>query len=164
MNRKYLLKSPLKVARITRLIAKVIDLFIVLIISIFFYPGGIILGVLYISACDALQNGQSVGKKFIGFSVSSLEDGQPCSFRQSFIRNLPISVPLIFSIFPIWGWIFSILIAPPLILLEVYLLFKLDSGHRLGDVMADTSVVGVDGNKIFDKKKQSSWFEASRET
>ena len=164
MNRKYLLKSPLKVARITRLIAKAIDLFIVLIISIFFYPGGIILGVLYISICDSLHSGQSVGKKFIGFSVISLDDGEPCSFKQSFVRNLPISVPLIFSIFPIWGWIFSILIAPPLILLEIYLLFKLDSGHRLGDVMADTSVVGVDGAKVTYKKKQSSWFESTKET
>ena len=163
MNRKYLLKSPLKVARITRLIAKAIDLFIVLIISIFFYPGGIILGVLYISICDALHGGQSVGKKFIGFSVISLDNGEPCSFKQSFVRNLPISVPLIFSIFPIWGWIFSILIAPPLILLEIYLLFKLDSGHRLGDVMADTSVVGVDGAKVTYKKKQSSWFESTKE-
>ena len=67
-----------------------------------------------------------------------------------------------FSIFPFWGWIFSILIAPPLILLEVYLLFKLDSGHRLGDVMADTSVVPLTGAKVSSKKQPSSWFETSR--
>tara|TARA_B100000287_G_scaffold150987_1_gene142838 strand:+ start:681 stop:1175 length:495 start_codon:yes stop_codon:yes gene_type:complete len=162
MNRKYFLNSPQKVARLTRLVAKAIDLFIVLIVSIPFYPGGVLLGVIYISVCDALRGGQSVGKKFIGFSVISLDDGRPCSYKQSFIRNLPLSVPFIFSIFPFWGWIFSVLISPPLILLEVYLLFKLDSAHRLGDVMADTSVVSLTGAKISSKKQPSSWFETSR--
>ncbi len=158
MNRKYLLKSSLRVANLSRLIAKGIDLFILLILSIFFYPLGIILSFVYMSIADSLQNGQSVGKKFMGFAVISLEDGKPCTVRQSFVRNLPILIPLIFSIFPLWGWVISLLIGVPLILLEVYLLFKLDSGHRLGDVMADTSVLPNDGMQVPVKERKDTWF------
>ena len=66
---KYILKSSIKVARFTRIIAKVLDLFLVLILSMFFYPLGVILGIVYISFSDSLQNGQSIGKKIMGFSV-----------------------------------------------------------------------------------------------
>ncbi len=164
MDRKYLLKSSIKVARVSRLVAKAIDLFIVLILSIFVYPLGIILSVAYIAISDSLQNGQSVGKKFMGFAVISLEDGKPCTVKQSAIRNLPIIIPLAIAIVPIWGWIFAFLIGVPLILLEVYLLYKLDSGHRLGDVMADTSVMANDGTAAQIKKRKDSWFEESQPT
>jgi len=164
MDRKYLLKSSIKVARVSRLVAKAIDLFIVLILSIFVYPLGIILSVAYIAISDSLQNGQSVGKKFMGFAVISLEDGKPCTVKQSAIRNLPIIIPLAIAIVPIWGWIFSFLIGVPLMLLEVYLLYKLDSGHRLGDVMADTSVMANDGTAAQIKKRKDSWFEEGQPT
>ena len=163
-NRKYLLKSTFNVARLTRLIAKSIDLFIVLILSIFFYPIGIFLAVIYIGISDSLQNGQSVGKKFMGFAVISLDDGKPCSVKQSAMRNLPIIIPLMMAIVPFWGWILSVLIGIPLILLEVYLLYKLDSGHRLGDVVADTSVVSNDGSHVAIKKRKTSWFEETAQT
>jgi len=163
MDRKYLLNSPFKVALLTRLIAKAIDLFIVLILSIFVYPVGVILSLIYIAVSDSLQNGQSVGKKFMGFAVISLEDGSPCSLKQSFIRNLPILVPLFFAIVPLWGWIIALLLGIPLFVLEIYLLFKLDSGHRLGDVMADTSVMANDGHSVVVKNGKTSWFDAEAE-
>ena len=72
MKKKYLLKSAIRVARLSRLLAKLIDMFLVIILSIFFYPLGIILSVIYLSVADSLQNGQSVGKKFIGFAVISV--------------------------------------------------------------------------------------------
>ncbi len=148
MDRKYLLKSPLKTAKLARLIAKSIDLFIVLILSIFFYPVGILLAFTYISLCDAFYGGQSVGKKFMGFKVISIEDGSPCNYKKSFIRNLPISIPLFVAIIPLWGWVLAFFIGVPLILLELYLLFSLDSGHRLGDVLADTTIVSSDELKV----------------
>lgn len=159
MEKKYILKSAFQVARLARLVAKAIDLFIVLVLSIFFYPVGIILSIIYISIADSLQNGQSVGKKIMGFAVISLEDGTPCNTRQSFVRNLPIIIPLGIAIIPLVGWIISFLIAVPLFALELYLLFKLDSGHRLGDVMADTSVMANDGTPEQVKKRKTSWFE-----
>ncbi len=139
--------------------AKMVDLFIVLILSTLFYPFGLILALIYMGISDSLYDGQSVGKRLMGFAVISLEDGTPCSLKQSLIRNLPIIVPMAFAIIPLWGWIFCSILAVPLILLEVYLLFKLDSGHRLGDVMADTSVIANDPNRVDLRKAQKGWFE-----
>jgi uncharacterized RDD family membrane protein YckC len=159
MKKKYLLRSSERIALFSRLMAKGIDIFIVMILSMFFYPLGILLAAIYLAFADSLQNGQSVGKKFIGFAVISLEDGKPCSLKQSIIRNLPFLVPLCFAIIPFWGWIFSILLGVPLLLLELYLLFKLDSGHRLGDVMADTTVIANDGHRMDLRKKKRSWYD-----
>ena len=58
---------------------------------------------------------------------------------------------------PLGILVFIILIVP-LLLLEVYLLFKLDTGHRLGDVMADTTVIGNDPNRVDIRKAQETWF------
>jgi uncharacterized RDD family membrane protein YckC len=160
MNRKYFLDAPIRTAKFSRLIAKVIDLFIVFILSVFFYPLGIIMAMGYLGVSDAMSTGQSVGKKFMGFRVVSLEDGSPCNLKQSLIRNLPLLVPLFLAIIPIWGWIFSFLTGIPLIFLEVYLIYKLDSGHRLGDVMADTTVMAHDMDFMTTKKKRNSWFES----
>ncbi len=159
MNKKYLLESSLKVARFSRLMAKAIDLFIVVVVSIIFYPLGVIISIGYMTVADALQNGQSVGKKMIGFQVMSLEDGSPCSIRQSFVRNLPIIVPLFFAMIPFWGWFFTLLLGLPFIGLEIYLIYKLDSGHRLGDVMADTTVMANDDTLAQIKNRKTSWFE-----
>ena len=140
MKKKYLIKTNQRNALLGRLMAKGLDLFCALIISTLLYPFGLYLSILYIAFADALKNGQSIGKKILGFSVTHLETGKSCSFKMSAIRNLPIIVPLIFSIIPLWGWAFSLILGVPLILLEIYLLSKLDSGLRLGDVMADTVV------------------------
>ena len=159
MKRKYLLKTGINTSKVSRLLAKMVDLFIVLILSTLFYPFGLILALIYMGISDSLYDGQSVGKRLMGFAVISLEDGTPCSLKQSLIRNLPIIVPMAFAVIPLWGWIFCSILAVPLILLEVYLLFKLDSGHRLGDVMADTSVIANDPNRVDLRKAQKGWFE-----
>lgn len=159
MNKKYLLKSTFKVALLSRLFAKAIDFFIVIVLSFFFYPFGVVLGTLYIALCDGLQEGQSVGKRVVGFRVVSMEDGKPCTFNQSLIRNLPFGVPLLFTIVPVWGWIFSAFIGLPLILLELYLLLKIASGNRLGDVMADTTVMSpLNQGEPVKSKTPGGWF------
>ena len=159
MNRKYLLKNAIHNSRIARIIAKGIDLGIVSALCIFYYPFGLMLALFYLSVCDSFHEGQSVGKKVIGFSVISLEDGKPCSLKQSVIRNLPIVLPLGFAIIPLWGWFICAILSVPLIFLELYLLFKLDSAHRLGDVMADTSVIANDQNRADIRKPKNTWFE-----
>jgi uncharacterized RDD family membrane protein YckC len=164
MDRKYLLEKAIRVAKLTRLIAKAIDLFIVLCFSIWLYPLGLILGIIYISVSDGLNQGQSAGKKFMGFAVKSLEDGSPCSYKQSVIRNLPFVFPLTLAIVPFWGWILGGILGLALVGLELYLLYNLDSGHRLGDVMADTSVMANDDNFVGVKKRKTSWFETKTST
>lgn len=161
-NKKYLLRSSFNSARLSRLLAKAIDIFLVIIMSLLFYPFGLLVALFYMGLSDSLYDGQSVGKRLIGFAVISLEDGRPCTVKQSIIRNLPILIPMAFAIIPLWGWIICSIFAVPLILLEVYLLFKLDSGHRLGDVMADTSVIGNDPNRNDIRKNQSSWFDGQK--
>ena len=158
MDKDYLLKKSIRTAKNFRLLAKLIDLFIVLLLSVFFFPLGVILAICYIGVADSIQHGQSVGKRFMGFRVISTEDGQPCSIKQSVIRNLPIIIPLFLAIIPLWGWILATIIGIPLMLLEAYLLYKLETGHRLGDVMADTTVMAHDDNKLAAKKRKSSWF------
>jgi uncharacterized RDD family membrane protein YckC len=160
MSKKYLLNSGLRTAKLSRVLAKAIDIFIVVILSMLFYPLGVILGVLYMSIADSFQRGQSAGKKFIGFGVLSLEDGKPCKTKQSIIRNLPFTIPILFLIIPIWGWILSIILFVPFMLLELYFIFNLDSGHRLGDVMADTTVIANDQNQQLAAQKKNSWFDA----
>ena len=162
MKKKYILRSSIRTAKLSRIIAKGIDLFIVLILAMLFYPFGLLLSLTYLAISDSLHGGQSVGKKFIGFSVISLEDGKPCTPKQSVIRNLPLLIPLAFSIIPPWGIIFCTILIIPLVLLELYLLFKLDSGHRLGDVMADTTVIGNDPDRVDIRKAQESWFKNSK--
>jgi hypothetical protein len=58
---------------------------------------------------------------------------------------------------PFWGWILCVLLSIPLSFLELYFLFKLDSAHRLGDVMADTTVVGNDPQSM--SVRRQTWFE-----
>lgn len=164
MDRKYLLEKAIRVAKLTRLIAKGIDLFIVLCFSIWLYPLGLILGIIYMAVSDGLGHGQSVGKKFMGFAVKSLEDGSPCSYKQSIVRNLPFLLPLILAIVPFWGWILGGILGVALVGLELYLLYNLDSGHRLGDVMADTSVMANDDNFVGVKNRKSSWFTSKTTT
>ncbi len=159
IDKKYLLNSGIRTAKLSRVLAKCIDLFLVLILCFLFYPFGVVLGVLYMSISDSIQKGQSAGKKFIGFAVVSLEDGQPCSKRQSMIRNLPLTIPIAFLIVPIWGWILAFVIIIPMALLELYFIFNLDTGHRLGDVMADTTVIANDQTREMFSKKNGSWFE-----
>lgn len=158
MKRKQFLDSTLAKARLNRLVAKCIDLGLVILGAVFYYPMGLILGVIYLCISDSLYEGQSIGKRMMGFGVISTIDGSPCSTWQSFIRNLPFTVPLFFLIFPFWGWIFSAIFAVPLAAMEVYFLFKDKSPHRLGDIMADTTVIANDGTRLDLRKQKNPWF------
>jgi uncharacterized RDD family membrane protein YckC len=160
MKRKSLLTGPLYRARWSRLIAKSIDIGLVTLGAIFYYPMGLILGIVYICISDSLYDGQSIGKRFMGFGVVSLIDGSPCSAWQSLIRNLPFTVPLFFLVFPFWGWVFSAVFALPLTAMEVYYLFRGDTAHRLGDIMADTTVIANDGTRLDLRKTKAPWFDS----
>jgi uncharacterized RDD family membrane protein YckC len=159
MNRKLLLTGPIYRARRSRLIAKSIDIGLVTLGAVFYYPMGLILGVIYLCVADSLYDGQSIGKRFMGFGVVSLIDGSPCSAWQSFIRNLPFTLPLGFLVFPFWGWFIAGVFALPLAAMEVYFLFRGDTAHRLGDIMADTTVIANDGTRLDLRKSKGSWFD-----
>ncbi|WP_158622904.1 RDD family protein [Aquabacterium soli] len=48
--------------------------------------------VLYLLICDGLPGGQSIGKKFTRSAVVHVDTGRPCSYLQSFVRNLCLIV------------------------------------------------------------------------
>ena len=78
--------------------------------------------VFYYFFADGFSGGQSYGKRWLGTRVVNAEDGVPCTFGKSFVRNL-----FLFLLGPIdWVFIFG-------------------SRHqRLGDMVAGTIVVSVD--------------------
>jgi uncharacterized RDD family membrane protein YckC len=45
----------------------------------------------YVLFSDGLAGGQSLGKRWVGIRVISAETGAPCTYRQSFVRNLLLS-------------------------------------------------------------------------
>ena len=76
-------------------------------------------GLLYTLLADGLEGGQSIGKRLIGIRVVSMKTGAPCTFGQSFVRNL-----LLMILGPIdWIFIFG------------------ENHQRLGDKAAGTVVV-----------------------
>ena len=78
-----------------------------------------ILGALYTLLADGLEGGQSIGKRVLGIRVVSMATGAPCTFGQSFVRNL-----LLMILGPIdWIFIFG------------------ERHQRLGDKLAGTIVV-----------------------
>lgn len=73
---------------------------------------------LYLLFCDALPGGQSLGKKVVNISVVHNVNNTPCTYLQSFARN----ITLILGIFDI-----------------VFIIGK--SKRRLGDYLARTKVL-----------------------
>ena len=111
------------------------------------YPLGPLLGFAYSLLADGCNlgafHGQSLGKKLMGLRVYSLLHWplRPASYRDSLLRNAPVGVATFFAIIPVWGWLILGLIGIPMMLMEIYLMASVHTGHRLGDVMGDTEVV-----------------------
>ena len=129
-----------------RVIAKMIDLAIMMVLAaVVTYPAGPVLGFFYSLAADGLNfgpfHGQSIGKKLLGLQVRHIRLDRPAQLRESIMRNAPVGVVTFFSIIPVWGWVILVLLGVPLMMMEVYLMLSVGTGHRLGDVMGDTEVI-----------------------
>jgi uncharacterized RDD family membrane protein YckC len=127
----------------SRFSAKAIDLIIVA--ALFFLgqtiwaPLGVFVSVLFCALQDGMGMGQSVGKRIIGLCVVDAGGNYPCSFHSSISRNLPFIAVLVFSAHPLL-WVLLCLVALPVVGLEVYLLFCLPTGVRVGDILGNTRV------------------------
>lgn len=159
MEKNYLMDRQYKVAFTARLLSKAVDLSIGLMLASFLFPFGVVLALVYLSLSDSMNYGQSFGKRLFGLKVIDLESGEACTVRQSFVRNMPLTLPVVFMLIPFWGWLLAGLVLTPLIALEIYLLIKMKSGLRLGDVMADTTVVNFTSQVGFASLKKMSWFD-----
>ena len=159
MKSSKLFKNPFHLAIAYRVTAKTIDFAIALLLALIAYPLGVIAGIAYLSVKDYMSGGQSYGKKFLGFRVVSLIDGTPCSFKQSIVRNLIFIIPYAFTVIPVWGWPFCFLFLVPLVGMEIFFLANAESGHRLGDMLAETTVIANDPTSQVAKKIKTSWFK-----
>lgn len=131
-----------------RLAAKFIDFFIIFVCALIL-PGwlSMICGVAYILCADGMSFGvfqsQSVGKKIFDLQVTTAPSYAPAQLKDSLIRNAPLGVLVFLWMIPIIGWFFLIVLGIPLLFIEIYLILRIDSQQRLGDVMADTHVIAL---------------------
>ncbi len=142
------LNTPNGVNPLNRVLAKLIDLLLVFLLAILLpYPIGPVCGFIYSILGDGLdfrgQAGASLGKRLLRLQVVHTLEKRPAGWKDSLLRNAPVGVATFFAIIPIWGWLIAVLIGLPLMFIEVYLILTVETGHRLGDVMADTEVVEV---------------------
>lgn len=158
----------MKASVLTRVLAKMVDIFLVLGLSALpLYPVGPLLGFAYSLVADGFKigkvPGRSFGKVLFGLQVvmvvtrdvsepgsGGIGDTQttermriPATIRASIFRNAPVGVATFFAIIPVWGWIILGIVGIPLMIMEVYLMATAPSGHRLGDVMGDTEVLRI---------------------
>jgi uncharacterized RDD family membrane protein YckC len=81
--------------------------------------------VAYLLLADGLPRGQSIGKRVLGIAVIDRRTHRPCTFGESFVRNLSLMVLGFFD----WIFIFG------------------RARQRLGDMMASTVVVNVNSRE-----------------
>ena len=74
---------------------------------------------LYIIFADGLRGGQSYGKRIVGTAVVDAKTGKPCTYFQSFVRNILLSFLGILD----WVWVLG------------------GRRQRLGDLAARTIVI-----------------------
>jgi uncharacterized RDD family membrane protein YckC len=83
------------------------------------YMASLAWAILYYFLADGLHSGQSFGKRWLGMRVVGLDGQSPCTFGQSFVRNLLLAI-----LGPIdWLFIFG------------------EKQQRLGDILAGTLVI-----------------------
>ena len=103
---------------------------------------------------DYFFSGRGIGKNLMGLQVVGSETGIPVNIRQSLLRNLPLTFPLLLlaltnavpsslliepirNVLNIIENILAIIILP----LESYRAYSREDGLRLGDELAKTEIV-----------------------
>jgi uncharacterized RDD family membrane protein YckC len=126
-----------------RFLAKAIDVTAALTLCFSVPYFGTVLGVMYLIVCDALIDGSSPAKWLIGLRCIHHPSGRSCSYKESALRNLPFEIPAAFLLIPVLGVVLSVLVGLVFLSVEAYFLYTDPYGHRLGDVLADTTVVAT---------------------
>ncbi len=101
---------------------------------IYFFPA------LFFMFAERMGRGQSPGKWLLGLHVIDVQRGEVPSFYGSFLRNFPFIIAAIsIGLAGRWAWIPMI---PVLswIGLEIYFIFHIRSGLRVGDILGGTRV------------------------
>jgi uncharacterized RDD family membrane protein YckC len=132
----------------TRAVAGFVDL--LLVIGLARLPD--VLGFLsasgYLLIRDGLFEGQSAGKKLIGLRVAPLEEEKAITYRESIIRNVPLTLAFMLFLIPYAGW----LLGPLALGIECLTAIGDDQGMRIGDMLARTWVVPLVMSAAEDRK------------
>jgi uncharacterized RDD family membrane protein YckC len=142
----------------TRAVAGFVDL--LLIIGLARLPD--VLGFLsaagYLLFRDGLFEGQSAGKKLIGLRVATSDEGRTVTYRESIIRNIPLTLAFMLFLIPYAGW----LLGPLALGVECLAAIGDDRGMRIGDMLARTWVMpAVLSTAVADRKPDTQTAPAS---
>jgi uncharacterized RDD family membrane protein YckC len=137
-----------KAGFLNRVIARTIDLIIVIALYEIIPTIGFFAGMIYLLISDGLFQGRSIGKKLIGLKVI-IKDGDEtnsvCGFKESIFRNFPFVAGYIsfgiLKVIPLIGWLFSFVIVLGILIFECLVMMGSENGMRLGDEIAKTQVV-----------------------
>jgi len=120
-----------------RIAAKVLDFILIAAVIEIIPRAGFFAGLAYLLLSDALFDGRSLGKRLVRLQVISSESRQPCSFRDSILRNSTFGLGYLLSLIPWIGWIFIAIVAAG----EFVFALGSREGRRLGDELAKTTVI-----------------------
>ena len=148
---------PQAVKILTRIAAKFVDLSLCFALSNNLPTWlGFPLSLGYILLGDAIRyrrlRGVSLGKRLVRLRVipvpgspSHPESRSEISPWDSVVRNSPFGLLIFFAIHPVVGWFILLLVGVPLILTEIFFMVRSPQRQRIGDLMADTVVVHIEG-------------------
>jgi uncharacterized RDD family membrane protein YckC len=120
-----------------RVFAKVLDFILIAAVAEIVPKAGFYAGVAYLLISDGLFDGRSIGKLLIGLRVVSATGNEPCSMRESIMRNASLGAGLLLYKLPWIGWVFLVFISA----VEFLILLGSKNGMRLGDELAKTTVI-----------------------
>ncbi|MBI4684562.1 MAG: RDD family protein [Nitrospirae bacterium] len=126
-----------------RVVAKTIDFILVAAAAEIIPKAGFFAGLTYLFISDGLFDGNSLGKKLTGLKVISTVSNNPCSIKESILRNFTLCTGMLLSKIPLIGWVLMVLIMA----FESIILLGSKERLRLGDELAKTAVI---------EKKQSN--------
>lgn len=125
-----------------RLMAKLIDAAIAGMLARLAFPFGMVLGLLYLLSADAMGNGQSVGKRLLGLRTVEPSTGLPATVGQSLKRNLDLALLYGLVFIPLLGYVLALVLGVFVLTVEIYAVLREPHGLRMGDLWAQTQVVG----------------------
>lgn len=130
-------EEPRRAGLLLRAAAKILDLILIAAVIEVIPRAGFLAGLAYLLLGDGLFDGRSLGKKLIRLKVVSIDTLQPCTFRESLLRNSTLGLGYLLGLIPWIGWI----VFPVIAAVEFILILGNKEGRRLGDEIARTTVI-----------------------